>query len=235
MATKRTVPTGTMSSAASRKPSRREEASAPTETTVGPAQTGHDAVRDRILTAAMRTFMEHGFAAATTLEIATRAKVSKRELYALVGNKEQMLAACVAGRGRRMRLPEGFPAPTDRAALEAALRQYGVTLLTELMRPEVLEVFRLGIAEAKRSPGIAASINEQGRKPAYAALESLLRSARAAKLIGGDDFVPMVAHYRGLLLGDRMVYVLLGLVSAPTPEEIDAQAREATRLFLLLY
>ena len=66
---------------------------------------GQDAVRDRILRAAMRTFMEHGFAAATTLEIATRAKVSKRELYALVGNKEQMLAACVAGRGQRMAQP----------------------------------------------------------------------------------------------------------------------------------
>jgi AcrR family transcriptional regulator len=45
------------------------------------------------LRAAMETFREHGFAAATTLEIATRARVSKRELYALVGNKEQMLAS----------------------------------------------------------------------------------------------------------------------------------------------
>ena len=143
------------------------------------AEKGQDAVRDRILSAAMRTFMEHGFAAATTLEIATRAKVSKRELYALVGNKEQMLAACVAGRGRRMRLPEGFPAPDDLASLESALRQYGIILLKELMDPDVLAVFRLGISEFKRSPGIAASINEQGHKPANAALESLLRAAYA--------------------------------------------------------
>lgn len=235
MGTKRTVPTGTMSSVGSPRKRRRGSASAPIATKGRVAETGQDAVRDRILTAAMRTFMEHGFAAATTLEIATRAKVSKRELYALVGNKEQMLAACVAGRGRRMRLPEGFPAPSDRPALEAALRQYGITLLTELMRPEVVEVFRLGISEARRSPGIAASINEQGRKPAYAALESLLRPAHAAKLIASDDFASMVAHYRGLLLGDRMVYVLLGLVPAPTPEEIEVQAGEAARLFLSLY
>src|SRR4030095_8670472 len=84
------------------------------------AEKGQDPVRDRILSAAMRTFMEHGFAAATTLEIATRAKVSKRELYALVGNKEQMLAACVAGRGRRMRLPEEFPTTTDTASPQSA-------------------------------------------------------------------------------------------------------------------
>jgi AcrR family transcriptional regulator len=150
------------------------------------AEKGPDPVRDRILSAAMRTFMEHGFAAATTLEIATRAKVSKRELYALVGNKEEMLAACVAGRGQRMRLPEGFPAPDDLARLESALRQYGIILLKELMDPDVLAVFRLGISESKRSPGIAASINEQGHKPANAALESLLRSAHTAKLLVSD-------------------------------------------------
>jgi AcrR family transcriptional regulator len=199
------------------------------------AEEGQDPVRDRILSAAMRTFMEHGFAAATTLEIATRAKVSKRELYALVGNKEQMLAACVAGRGQRMRLPEGFPPPADMASLESALRQYGIVLLKELMDPDVLAVFRLGISESKRSPGIATSINEQGHKPANAALESLLRSARVAKLLVSDDFPSMLAHYRGLLLGDRMVYVLLGTVPPPTSREMDHRAGEAARLFLRLY
>src|SRR5262249_31726380 len=181
------------------------------------AEKNQDPVRDRILSAAMRTFMKHGFAAATTLEIATRAKVSKRELYALVGNKEQMLAACVGGRGRRMRLPEGFPAPADMASLKSALRQYGINLLKELMAPDVLAVFRLGIAESRRSPGIAASINEQGHKPANAALESLLRSAHAARLLASDDFPSMVAHYRGLLLADRTGSVLLRTLPPPPP------------------
>jgi len=194
-----------------------------------------DPVRDRILNAAMQTFTEHGFAAATTLEIATRAKVSKRELYALVGNKAQMLAACVAGRGRRMRLPEGFPAPADMQELQAALHQYGVILLKELTDADVLAVFRLGIAESKRSPGIAASINEQAHKPANAALESLLHSARAAHLLLSDDYPAMVAHYRGLLLGDRMVYVLLGILLRPTAKEIEHRAAEAARLFVKLY
>jgi AcrR family transcriptional regulator len=78
------------------------------------------------------SMVERGFANATTLEIATRARVSKRELYALVGNKEQMLAACAAARGDRMRLAEGFSEPTDRASLEIALRRFGETMLREL-------------------------------------------------------------------------------------------------------
>ena len=54
------------------------------------------AVRKRILEAAFRAFMKSGYAAASTLEIATRARVSKRELYALVGNKQKMLIASSA-------------------------------------------------------------------------------------------------------------------------------------------
>jgi AcrR family transcriptional regulator len=51
------------------------------------------AVRKRILGAALSAFMEGGFAQTSTLEIATRARVSKRELYTLFGNKEAMLVA----------------------------------------------------------------------------------------------------------------------------------------------
>jgi AcrR family transcriptional regulator len=194
-----------------------------------------DPVRERILVAAMETFMEHGFAAATTLGIATRAKVSKREIYALVGNKQQMLAACVAARGQRMRLPEDFPAPGDTASLRSALKQYGATMLRELTDPGVLAVFRLAISESKRSPGVAASINSLGRQPARAALESLLRSARAAKLLAGDDFPSMMSHYQGMLWGDLLIWILLGTAPVPSAKEIDHRAEEVARLFLGLY
>src|SRR5215471_3788537 len=46
---------------------------------------GETAVRERILEAALAAFMKSGYAATSTLEIATRARVSKRELYAFVG------------------------------------------------------------------------------------------------------------------------------------------------------
>jgi AcrR family transcriptional regulator len=194
-----------------------------------------DDKRGRILAAAMEAFMEHGFAAATTLEIATRAKVSKRELYALVGNKEQMLAACVAGRGQRMRLPADFPAPADRASLQQALSLYGATLLRELTDPAVLAVFRLAISEWKRSPGVAASISEQGRKPARAALDSLLRQARAAKLLEDGDLAAIASHYQALLWGDLYVWLLAGTEKPPSPRQMQRRAAEVADLFLVLY
>jgi AcrR family transcriptional regulator len=183
----------------------------------------------------MELFVERGFAETTTLEIATRARVSKRELYTLVGNKDDMLAICIAGRGDRMRLPEGFPEPTDRASFETALRTYGATMLREITDPAVLEVFRLGIAEAKRSPAIARSLHERGRGPARAALEALLKSARAARLLADGNIEEMMLDFRGLLWGDTMVWILLGLEKAPGPKEIERRAEKAARLFAELY
>lgn len=179
--------------------------------------------------------MEHGFADATTLEIATRAKVSKRELYALVGNKEQMLAACIAARGNRMRLPEGFPEPTDRASLETALRRYGETMLRELGDPAVVAVMRLGIGEVKRSPGIGKSLDAMGRARARAALEALLRSAQASRLLADADMEEMVFDFYGLLWGVRLTWVLLGVDKAPAQKEIERRAAQAASRFLRIY
>ena len=209
MGTKHTVPTGTMSSDSS--------------------------ARERILAAAVHLFMERGFADTTTLEIATRARVSKRELYALVGNKEAMLAACIAERGNRMRLPEGYPKPTNRATLRAALRQYAATMLREIVDPDVMEVLRLGIAEARRSPGIARSIAAMGRGPARAALEALLRPAKESGLLKAGDLDEMLGQFHGLLWGDRLVWILLGLEKGPSPREIDRRAEQVTSMFLAIH
>src|SRR5207247_2663841 len=72
-------------------------------------ETGGTEARKRILGAALSAFMEAGYAHTSTLEIATRARVSKRELYALFGNKEAMLVACIAERAQRLKAPAALP------------------------------------------------------------------------------------------------------------------------------
>ena len=79
------------------------------------------AVRGRILEAAFAAFMKNGYAMTSTLEIATRARVSKRELYALVGNKQEMLIACISGRARRLSVPADLPGVRDRETLARVL------------------------------------------------------------------------------------------------------------------
>src|ERR1700736_1414452 len=102
---------------------------------------GESAVRGRILEAAFAAFMKSGFAATSTVEIATRARVSKRDLYALVGNKQEMLIACISERARRLQLPADFPVPHDRETLAQVLASFGTQLVREISDPTVIAVF----------------------------------------------------------------------------------------------
>src|SRR6478735_7658671 len=111
-------------------------------------------VRKRILGAALSAFMEGGFAQTSTLEIATRARVSKRELYALFGNKEAMLVACITERARRLKAPADLPELRDRETLSKVLTAFGTNLLTETTDPVVVAVFRLAISESVHAPKV---------------------------------------------------------------------------------
>src|SRR5579862_6842535 len=66
-------------------------------------------LRERVLGAAFAAFMEKGYAATSTLEIATRAKVSKREIYAICSDKADLLKDAITERAKRMRLPLDLP------------------------------------------------------------------------------------------------------------------------------
>ena len=200
------------------------------------AQTAEDKpARARILAAAFAAFTEHGFAQASTLEIATRARLSKRELYALFGNKQQMLITCISERGRRMRLPADWPAPRDGQELEAGLVKFGTVLLQEVTDPDVIAVYRLAVSEADRSPEVARALDSYGQQASCNALKEILQGAQAAGLLMSADPDRMVARFMALLLEDSVMSLALGLVKRPDPNEIRRRAREAAEAFLRLY
>jgi AcrR family transcriptional regulator len=192
-------------------------------------------VRERILAAAFGAFAEHGYAQTSTLEIATRARVSKRELYALFGSKQQMLILCISERAQRMRLPADWPELHSRRDLDAALTAFGAVLLHEISDPDVIAVFRLAIAEADRSPEVAQALNTYGRQPALAALRGLLEQAQSAGLLDATDPRRMATRFVGLLWEDLMVNLTLGVAARPDPAAIRRRAREATDAFLQLH
>src|SRR6516164_3539860 len=136
--------------------------------------------RTRVLQAAFSAFQELGYAGASTLEIATRAKVSKRELYSLFSNKQAMLAACIAERTGRMRRPldTAAPVPQTRDALAKLLVDFGVSILKTVCQPEALTVFRLAIAESDRAPEIARTLHQSGREANLKTLAALLTKAQ---------------------------------------------------------
>lgn len=191
-------------------------------------------VRGRILEAAFNAFTNNGYAATSTLEIATRAHVSKRELYALVGNKQAMLIACIRERAKRLQPPTDLRPPRDRDTLAIVLSSFGAQLLLEVSDPTVIAVFRLAIAEAVHAPEVAQAVESVGRETARVALRNIMAQAAASGLLRGAPG-ELADQFAGLLWRDWMVSLLLGVAQRPGPREIGERAREAAGAFLQLH
>ena len=192
------------------------------------------AIRGRILDAAFAAFMKNGYAATSTLEIATRARVSKRELYATVGNKQEMLIACISARARRLQIPADLPALRDRETLARVLTSFGTQLVREISDPPVVAVFRLAIAEAIHAPAVARALDSIGREASRAALRKIIAQAQASGLLKGRP-AELAEQFGGLLWGNLMISLLLGVAERPSPREIAARARDAAAAFLQLH
>jgi AcrR family transcriptional regulator len=190
--------------------------------------------RERILEAAFAAFVKNGYATTSTLEIATRARVSKRELYALFGNKQKMLIACISGRAKRFDVPADLPELRDRETLEQVLASFGAKLVREVSDRTVIAVFRLAIAEAVQAPEVARALNSIGREASRAALRKIMAEAQASGLLTGRP-TELAGQFAGLLWRDLMVSLLLGVAERPNPREITRRARDAAAAFLQLH
>ena len=199
-----------------------------------PTDAGGVSARGRILSAAFSSFTERGFAETSTLEIATRARVSKRELYALFGSKQDMLIACIGERAMRFKIPADLPGLRDREMLRQTLAGFGAQLLREISDPTVVAVFRLAIAEAVRAPEVGRMLREIGIGASRGALHELMGRARAADLVAGDR-AEMADHFNGLLWGGLMLGLLLSTAVRPNPREIGRRAEAAAAAFLRAY
>ncbi len=193
------------------------------------------ATHDRILGAAFEAFTGEGYAATSTLDIARRAKVSKRDLYANFGSKHAVLAACIRSRAERMQALPDLPAPRDRQMLAATLSAFAANLVREVSEAPVIATFRLAIAEASRSPEIAQTLDAAGRRGSRHALAGLLASAQSSALLGPGDATEMAAQYFGLLWEGLLVGLLLGVDQAPGPADAELRAGKATTAFMQLH
>jgi AcrR family transcriptional regulator len=199
-----------------------------------PEKAGESPIRTRILEAAFDEFVKRGYGETSTLEIARHAHVSKRELYSLVGNKQEMLIACITERAARMKLAAQTPLPRYRDSLERVLADFGAQLLREVSDPTTMAVFRLAIAEADRTPEIARKLDLIGREMSRTPLTKILANARRSGLISGDP-AEMAEQFTALLWGNLMVRLLLRVTNPPTPKEIKRRARKAADAFFRLY
>src|SRR5262249_14664310 len=103
--------------------------------------------------------MAKGYANTSMHEIATRAKVSKRDLYGNFPTKQALLLRCFPNRAARMRLAPALPLPRTRQELASPPASFGATVIREVSQPAVMAVYRLAISEAVRSSDVGEILN----------------------------------------------------------------------------
>jgi AcrR family transcriptional regulator len=178
--------------------------------------------------------MENGYAGTSMLDIATRAQVSKREIYMLCADKSALLRETITERSKQMRIPLEMQPAADPQQLEKTLTAFGAAILRGVSDNPVLAVFRLAIAEAGNSPEVAQALG-RARHSNRAALSQTLVAAQQRGLIQPGDAQAMATDFLGLLWGDLLLQLLLRVVDPPSPQVVQQMAQRATKSFLNLY
>ncbi|MGE0044618.1 MAG: TetR/AcrR family transcriptional regulator [Hyphomonadaceae bacterium] len=181
-----------------------------------------DPRNEQILTAAFDVFCEKGFHAATMLDVAREARVSKETLYARFDSKEGLFYAILVWGGRKctadLDVVHNYDDPIE------MLRAYACTILTAMLRPESLAVYRIAVSESARTPDIGHAFNELG-----AIIQDDARAHLAQALVshGHAEIADMAEFYDcffGIVRGNFHHNVLMGDEPIPTEAEIAARA-----------
>jgi len=188
-----------------------------------------------ILAAAFEAFVEGGVAATTTLDIARRARVSKREIYALFGSREALFAALVRRRAQVMRQALALSPAMNEATLLETLERFGREFLGLLLQPTTVAVYRRAAAEAGRLPELGRALDEEGRGGVVRALGAWLGEAREAGVLPATDPERAGGSFLALLIGDLPLRLTIGAIRAPGPEEIARRAAAARAAFARLW
>lgn len=166
---------------------------------------------EKILDAALQTFLESGYGAASVDVITARAGVSKATVYTRFPSKQDMFAAVIGRECRacaeRMTLAEISPAPD----LALALHRIADTLLDIITLPRNLAIQRLVIAEWTRFPELGRVFYESGPLGTLQNLATFMQREGERGLLHFEDATVAAQHFISLLRGDIQIRALLGV------------------------
>lgn len=187
---------------------------------------------EAILSAAFDLFAAKGFHGTTMLDIAGRARASKKTLYARFRDKADLFRALLAW-GCRQNLPDAVP-PDDGDPC-AALETHARAVLRAMFRPESIALFRIVAGEAQLFPEIGALFDAMTRTASAAIVETLAhRLEKTGRYVIGDA-AGFAGDFIALVRGDLYFRVLIGAVAIPDDAALIAQARRAVDRLLAAY
>ncbi|NUF24474.1 TetR/AcrR family transcriptional regulator, partial [Acinetobacter oleivorans] len=156
----------------------------------------------KILDAATKFFLIHGFSGTTTDMIQKEAGVSKATMYGCYKNKEAMFAAVIERQCRNMQ-EQIILVETKAENLRSALTEMGKTYLCFILSHSGLAFFRVCIAEAVRFPELSEKFFEVGPQKLANIIAGYLEKSQKNKEIELNSSADIAANiFLALLRSD---------------------------------
>lgn len=189
--------------------------------------------RARILEAATAAFLQSGYEVASTAEIARRAKVSKRELYAYFHDKRDILAAVITELQAEIQSQADLSWSSSGDVREV-LKQAGTDLLRFINSERFGKLFRIVAAESFRDPVSSRSFYLLGPAMGRKHTAAFLKRHMAAGNLRNSDPLQAADDFLDLLVSSRyLTAIVLGqLRSFP---KLHLHVEHAVSLFLAYY
>ena len=191
----------------------------------------------KILDAAGRVFLEHGFQGASVDEIAEVASAGKPTIYARFPEQTGVV--------RRGRSTASYARNTSLDAfschgisIEHRLDALAAVMLTRVLTPETVGLIRVAVAEARRFPDLATSVSCMGRQRPTEAVARVFGELAASDPIGASpafaqERLPETARkFLDLVVLPMLVRALFGEDLAVLRTEIEPHAARAVAFFL---
>lgn len=195
--------------------------------------------RAAILDAATEQFAEHGYLGASIDDVAGRARVSKKTVYNVFGDKEQLFRAVV---GQAIRTAEEYASGMAEALsgiteVEPQLRDAVVGMARTLLTGPVIRLRRLLIAEVDRFPEFAGEYYRRAPDRMMGVLAGTLARLDGLGRLDIDDADRAAEHLAFLAVGAGLDRALFRPTDRPaeTLRTIDARANAGVDAFLAIY
>lgn len=182
-----------------------------------------DVVRTQIVHTAYRLFVDHGFSDVSIEQIADAARISRRTVYNKFLNKSDVYRAAFEPVLAELELAAMFDVPGADDPHEI-LHHYATTMRDLVDRPELIEMLRVLVHEAKRQRWLAHAYVTRFRLP-------IRRRFRAdmARLIDSGRLPPRDVG----LMADQFFATVLGLLILPRLLRLDGGSPPAAADALL--
>ncbi|MET7327254.1 TetR/AcrR family transcriptional regulator [Nonomuraea sp. NPDC005650] len=206
---------------------------------MAPEEDGRTARKRRqIMEAARPVFLRNGYVGASMDEVAALAAVSKQTVYKHFTDKEQLFTSIILDTTTQV---DGLAklitaALDDSEDLEKDLGELARQFLGALMRPDVLRLRRLVIAEADRFPDLGRTWYQQGFERSLGTMAAAFGRLADRGLLRLDDPELAAQHFVGLLLWIPVNKVMFwGAGDHYTEADLERLSEAAVAAFLRAY